>query len=149
MDEKKNEVLGVVGTPQPITFDAVVNILANSLSGGICGFDDIRYSQDDYCKAQLALLDAGVEDPCMEEVQAQMLVMGLPVRMHMAEEKPDEEWYDLTLDGLMEGIKKYALCKDYKGTVQDVAEQDPSCKMDFYDYDAILQFACYGKVLIG
>lgn len=149
-DEKKSQVLGVVEcAPVAITFDAVVNVLANSLSGGICGFDDIRYSQDDYCKARQALINEGVEDPCIEEVQAQMLLMKLPIQLHMAEERRDEEWYDLTIDKLMEGIKKYSLSDHYEGKVWDVANQDPDCKMDFYDYDAILQFACYGEDIIG
>jgi len=149
MEEKKSKVMGVVNcAPVPITFDAVVGILANGLAGQ-CGFDDVKCPWDGYDKAKQALIDEGMEDVCIEEVQAQMLLMGYPLRLHMAEEPTNEGWYELTLDKLMEGIRLYSLCDHYRGTVYDVADEDPNGVLDFYDYDAILQFACYGEDIIG
>ena len=143
------QVVGAIRVaPIPATFETIVDILSNGLAQE-CGFDDVDYESGDYGKAKQALLGSGFEDPCLEDVQAQMLVMGLPLRLHMAEEEPGEEWYDLTLGKLIRGIEKYDASEDWLGRAWDVCNGDPESRLDFWDYDAILQFAVYGEVALG
>lgn len=148
-NETYKKVVSVVKVaPVVATFETIVDILSNGLAQE-CGFDKVDYEWDDYDKAKQALLDSGFENPCLEDVQAQMLMMGLPLRLHMAEEEPDKEWYVLTVDKLIEGIEKYDASKNWKGRAWDVCNGDPESRLDFWDYDAILQFALYGEDIIG
>ena len=134
-----------------LTQEAIADVFANGLWMGQCGFDDIDFDKGDYEEAKNELIYAqGMDEElvCAEDVEAKMLLMGKTIRLHMAEEREDEEWYDLTLDKLIEGVKKYGE-HPINGSLRDVLEGDPDCKLDATDYDAILQYACFGEVLIG
>lgn len=130
-----------------LTETIVEDILANGFAS-VCGFDEVDFDKSEYLTAKQSLLDEGLTSPVIEQVEARMLFMGFKLRLHMAEERHDEEWYDLTLADIMDGLRKYA--KDpINGSVEDFIIGDPDCRLDFYDYDAVLQYATYGEVLIG
>lgn len=131
-----------------LTHEVIATILTDGLWG--IGFDSVDYDEGDYKTAKEALLAEGYEKSSItiEDVQARMLLDGKAIRLHMAEERPNEEWYDLTLDTLIDGLRKYGN-DPINGTLWDVLNGDPDGRLDAYDYDAILQYACYGDVLIG
>lgn len=132
-----------------LTHGVIVDILSNGLWQGACGFDNVGFDEADYDEAKEALKAKGFErELCVEDVFAQMLLMGRKLRLHMAEEREDEKWYELTLDKLIEGVKAYAK-KPVNGSLYDLLEGDPNGRLDSHDYDAVLQYACYGDVIIG
>lgn len=144
----KNQTSKRFAVDYELTHEVIATILTDGLWG--IGFDSVDYDEGDYKTAKEALLAEGYEKSYLtvEDVQARMLLDGKTIRLHMAEERPNEEWYDLTLDTLIDGLRKYG--KDpINGTLWDVLKGDPEGRLDAYDYDAILQYACYGDVIIG
>lgn len=135
-------------TPK-LTLKALSDLLANGFADR-CGFDAVDFDKGDYEKAKARLADAmGCEDFFVEDVQAEMLFEGKSLRLHMAESADDEDWNDLTLEGVLKGLALYDADENFAGTARDVCNGDPQAILDFWDYDAILQYAVYGEVIIG
>ena len=147
-EEKANPIYAKVTVELNLTHEAIVNILSNGFFVGCTGFDDVDYDHTEYGKAKKALIAEGFKDLCLEDVQAKMLAMGYSLKLHMLGEPGNKEWYELTLDKLVRGIEKYAE-EPVNGSVMDVLGGDPNANLDAIDYDTILQYACFGKVLIG
>jgi len=116
-----------------INEEQIVNLLANGLAD-VCGFDNIDYISNQYGEAKKQLLSEGKNDLCREDVLARMLFLGYSIKLHESEESENKGWYDLTLDNILKQNIDF-----------DKLEENG----DFYDNDAILQIACYGKVIYG
>ena len=108
-----------------LTHDDIADILANAFWVGYTAFDAVDYDHDEYKEAR-----AKLTEPCIEDIQAQMLLDGKKL-MLLSEGK----WHDLTLDNLTEAVERYG------GLNPD--------EYDAEDYDAILQLAVFGEIQIG
>lgn len=130
-----------------LTEEAISDILSNGLWEGYCGFDDVYYDEGDYIDAKNELVDEGKE-LTIENVEARIIMSGKHIKLHELEAEYDRGWHKLDLQSLIRGLTLYAR-NPINGTIDDVLKSDPQARLDADDYDAILQYACFGEILFG
>lgn len=113
------------------TEENIMNLLANGLAEEM-SFSYVDWDENDYREAKESLKQEGKTDLCREDVWARMLVQGKALMLFDAED--EDEHFDLTLDKIVD---------------QDINWRRLEEDGDFYDNDAILQKAVFGKVIYG
>ena len=135
-----------------ISEDCDLDDLVTVLSDGLameCGFESVDYSKDDYDEARFELLSLNVhpDEITHELIEAQMIRMGM--RFELVEVDIHEH-HRLTLQMFANGFRMQAesYMKQYDCTkmhaIISMMEEG-----DFYDYNAILQYAVFGEVIYG
>lgn len=149
-EEKKSPVVIEFATVHKLTRDVIANILTDGLWIGYCAWDDIDYDKADYESAKADLLAEGLSNDqiCIEDVQAKMLENGKRLRLHEVDHSSKTGWHTLGLEDLVRGLCEYGK-KPINGTLEDVLQGDPNAQLDANDYDAILQYAIFGEIVIG
>ena len=144
---KDSRTVREFSVPHKLTHGVIVDILANGLFENYCGFDGVDYDQAEYQAAKEKLLAEGAKDLTVEEIQARMLEDGGSISLHTLE-GGDDDWNELTLDKLVKGLSIYDE-KPVNGTLNDILSGDKDLVLDSNDYDAVLQYAVFGDLVIG
>ena len=144
---KNSDIVREFSLPRKLTHGVIVDILANGLFAGYCGFDGVDFDQAAYQAAKEKLIAEGMEGPTVEDIQARMLEDGGSISLHTLE-GDDDEWNELTLDKLVKGLSIYDE-KPVNGTLADILSGDKDLVLDSNDYDAVLQYAVFGDLAIG
>lgn len=133
--------------------EQIESALDDALSNGLYGtqtFDDVDYDEEAYAKARKSLIDGGTAeaDLTIEAIQARMVMDGGRLKLHDPEER---KWYNVTLWSWIVALEKYADEKpiDDGHTLKDVLNGDPDARLDFEDYDWLLQVAALGEYVYG
>ena len=150
------------------------NLISNAM-GDCCGFDWWKCDNKEYEEARKELVAELGSDPgdgiCREDVFARMLLNGKKIKLlesdsgwHWSGHKPGEmlwkaqivaenlhpvggKWHKVGIDDIVKGIKLYAesgCASDCGADIQKIVEDG-----DFYDADAVFQFAAYGEIIYG
>lgn len=148
--------------------------LISNAMGSTCGFDWWDYNRDEYKEARKEIIaefgsvpEGGV---CIEDVFARMLLNGKKIKLleagsdwHWSGHEPGEmlwqaqvimegcvpvggKWHEIGIDDIMKGIQLYGesgYANDCGPNIRDIVENG-----DFWDADAVFQFAAYGEIAI-
>ena len=154
--------------------DDLIDLLANAI-GDSCGFAWWGYDDEEYRKTKadlIAELKPDADDQiCMEEVLARMLFKGKKLKLldpesewHWSGHEPGEmlwnaqiiaegcvpvggEWHEVGIEDIVRGIQLYGesgCCSDCGPNLKKIVEEG-----DFWDADAVFQFAAYGELIYG
>ena len=154
--------------------DALSTLISNATADN-CGFAWWGYDDKEYEEAKSELISERKPDAddqvCFEDVLARMLLSGKRLRLldpesdwHWSGHKPGEvlwnaqiiaegcepvggEWHDIGIEDVMRGVQLYAAsgCANACGSdIKNINEYG-----DFWDADAVFQFAAYGEVIYG
>ena len=148
--------------------EQVADLISGAMSD-TCGFDWWKENPREYEQAKEQLVKES-EDPdeiCYENVLARVLFNGGAVEVLESEsdwhwkghedgemlwnwqiqaegtEPEGGTWHKITLSKLCDGIAKYMSDKGYS-SVNKILEEG-----DFWDFDAIFQYAAYGEIVFG
>lgn len=138
-----------------ITEDQLTDLIANT----VCDCCGVRWwkseNKQDYKDAKAELKAEGRENLCAEEIWSRMIFNGKKIMLLDPEsdwdwnndgEPEGGDWYAVGLEEIKSGLAKYfeegyaTGCKN----VQKVLDEG-----DFWDTDAIFQYAMYGEVIYG
>lgn len=154
--------------------DDVACLISNAMSDN-CGFEWWDYDEEEYEEARSELISERKPDAddqiCFEDILARILLKGGKLNLleaesdwHWSGHEPGEmlwasqiwaegcepvggTWHKVGLEDIVRGIQLYAEshCANACGTsLQRIVEDG-----DFYDADAVFQFAAYGEVRFG
>ena len=154
--------------------DGLSCLISNAM-GGTCGFDWWDYDDGEYAETRKELIvELGTEPEggfCREDILARMLLNGKKIKLletdsgwHWSGHEPDEmlwstqivaegcvpvggKWHEVGIDDIANGIRLYAEsgCANNCGpSLRSIVENG-----DFFDADAIFQFAAYGELIHG
>lgn len=156
--------------PVTLTEEELVDLLSTAMAD-TCGFDWWKYDEKVYEQTHeelVAELKPDTDDSiCFEQVLARMIFKGHKLELLEAEsdwhwsgheegemlwsfqiraegcEPVGGKWYKVGLQEICAGLAKHMVAAGYS-TVQQLLE-----KGDFWDADAVFQYAAYGEVLMG
>lgn len=117
--------------------DDLVDLLSTALCGCSYWCSELDYDDNDYKEAKVRLNENGNNNVCYEEVLVEILEDGKSIYWIDCEE---DERYELTLEKLLNGIKKNA------------EERPHDCDLESGDaetMDCIIQYALFGEVIFG
>ena len=120
----------------------VKDILCTALEGGIGYWACLLNDDPDWVAARDKLKAATGEKPCYDEVAYEVLSTGHSIFFEDAED--DEEKYELTWVGLMEGLR---LFEEMRGKSLYYLIEDGDFDAD--DADAIIQLAIFKEIIFG
>lgn len=118
--------------------------------GYVSTFDRLEVDQEqfDQVRRDLQHLASDPTAVCIEDVYTEMLLRGYTLSLRDAEEVDNQNkrlWYNLTLSKVCKGLKLYfASQSETNETITDILDNG-----DYYDYDAILQYALFDEVIYG
>lgn len=118
-----------------LTTDSIVNILSME-AGGFDYWAELCFEQEDYEAARKRLVDAKKNDPCYEDVMAEILERGGKLNIWDREEDKD---HPMTIEDLKKGIKLHL----ENGASTDMDDWDAN------DGDAVIQYAAFGEIIYG
>ena len=152
----------------------LICLISNAM-GDSCGFDWWGYDDGEYAETKKELIAENGAEPeggvCIEDVFARMLLNGKKLRLleadsgwHWSGHEPGEmlwnaqivaegcvpvggKWHEVGIDDVVNGIKLYAetgCASDCGPDIRKIVEDG-----DFWDADAVFQFAAYGEVIYG
>ena len=120
----------------------IKDILCTALEGGIGYWACLLNDDPDWVAARNKLEKEKGETPCYNEVAYEVLSTGHTIRFEDAEE--DEEIYELTWEGLMEGLRMFE--EERKESIHTLLEDG---EFDADDADYVIQLAIFKKVVFG
>lgn len=109
------------------------NLLSAVNEGGIAYWASWSYDRSKYNEAKSKL-----NNPCYEEVLAQMIIDGSPLIINDFEE---DKQYELTAENLRKGIQMWWL--NFKTT------EESYCDVDAIGADIIIQFSLFEDIIYG
>lgn len=151
-------------------------LISNAMAD-TCGFDWWSYDDNEYAETKKELVaefgsESDAEDIiCIEDVFARMLLNGKKLRLlesesdwHWSGHEPGEmlwkaqiiaegcvpvggKWHEIGIDDIVRGIQLYGesgCANDCGPSLQKIVEDG-----DFWDADAVFQFAAYGELVFG
>lgn len=118
-----------------LTTDSIVNILSME-AGGFDYWAELCFEQEDYEAARKHLVDAKKDDPCYEDVMAEILERGGKLNIWDREEDKD---HPMTIEDLKKGVKHHL----ENGASTDMDDWDAN------DGDAVIQYAAFGEIIYG
>lgn len=118
-----------------LTTDSIVNILSME-AGGFDYWAELCFEQEDYEAARKHLVDAKKDDPCYEDVMAEILERGGKLNIWDREEDKD---HPMTIEDLKKGVKLHL----ENGASTDMDDWDAN------DGDAVIQYAAFGEIIYG
>ena len=145
--------------------------LLSTARSDVCGVQWWDYDDDEYEEAREQLVKEGNAKPYLEEVWARMLMIGKKLRLldpesdwHWSGHEPGEllwnaqivaegcvpeggDWHPLGLEDVVNGIQMYGKARiagDCGGDIVKIVENG-----DFWDADAVIQYAIYGDCIYG
>lgn len=147
-----------------------LSCLISTAMSDTCGFDWWGYDEGEYKKAEDELKAEGA-NPCHEDIMARILVNGGKLRLlesesdwHWSGHEPGESlwswqirqegcvpeggtWHEVGLKDIIKGIALYGesgCCNECGADIHRINEDG-----DFWDADAVFQFAAYGELVFG
>ena len=166
----KNNKERIFSMPMKVTEEQISALIANAM-GDNCGFEWWKVKDiPQEIEAEEELRSENGEDYCFEDVWSRLLFNGGSLMLLESEsdwhwsghsedtmlwnwqiqtegcEPVGGTWHEITLDKLIDGIKLYlqegvaSCCKDLDSIIEDG---------DFWDADAVFQYAAYGDVIFG
>ena len=152
----------------------LICLISNAM-GGTCGYDWWGYDEKEYEETKSELISENKPDAddqiCFEDVLARMLLNGKKLRLleadsdwHWSGHEPGEmlwaaqiraegcvpvggKWHEVGIDDIVKGIQLYGesgCANDCGPDIRRIVEDG-----DFWDADAVFQFAAYGEVIYG
>lgn len=125
-----------------LTEEELKDVLCTALEGGIGYWACLLNDDPDWVAARNKLKEEKGEVPCYDEVAYKVLSTGHTIRFEDAEE--EEEVYELTWTGLMEGLRMFE--EERKESIHELIEDGV---FDADDADYIIQLAIFKKVVFG
>lgn len=118
-----------------LTTDSIVNILSME-AGGFDYWAELCFEQEAYEVARKRLVDVKKDDPCYEDVMAEILESGGKLNIWDREEDKD---HPMTIEDLKKGVKLHL----ENGASTDMDDWDAN------DADSVIQYAAFGEVIYG
>lgn len=118
-----------------LTTDSIVNILSME-AGGFDYWAELCFEQEAYEVARKRLVDVKKDDPCYEDVMAEILESGGKLNIWDREEDKD---HPMTIEDLKKGVKLHL----ENGASTDMDDWDAN------DGDAVIQYAAFGEIIYG
>lgn len=129
--------------------------LLSTASAAYGGFDYWSWSEEEYREAKLQLLAERGEtddDLCYEDIWARLLFNGghlwlLEAESDAINDSESDDWHLVGLNDICNGLKLYLSDDSFDralSSVESIIEEG-----DFWDADAVMQYAAYGEVIYG
>ena len=175
MEKSYKKTIEVKKTVEIVIDEYNLGCLISNAMADTCGFDWWSYDEKAYEEARSELISEIKPDAddqiCLEDVLARMLLKGGKLKLlesesgwHWSGKKPGEmvwkaevisknlhpvggKWHEIGIDDIVRGIGLYGMAEcanDCGPSLRNIVEDG-----DFWDADAVFQFAAYGEVVFG
>ena len=175
MEKSYKKTIEVKKTVEIVIDEYNLGCLISNAMADTCGFDWWSYDEKAYEEARSELISEIKPDAddqiCLEDILARMLLKGGKLKLlepesgwHWSGKEPDEmvwkaevvakklhpvggKWHAIGIDDVARGIGLYGEAKcasDCGADIRRIVEDG-----DFYDADAVFQFAAYGEIVFG